>query len=81
MITWLSLSELESQEKTQRKKRNLEATFQRPILQVLDQLLRRESETAGSLVLGISGNRVHSPGQVGQDPVMTGGRDTPNQSQ
>uniref|UniRef100_A0A3Q2HX06 Uncharacterized protein n=1 Tax=Equus caballus TaxID=9796 RepID=A0A3Q2HX06_HORSE len=43
--------------------------FQRPVLQVLHQLVRHESETASSSILRGSLNPVQSLGQVDQDPV------------
>uniref|UniRef100_A0A8C2W2D2 Single-stranded DNA-binding protein, mitochondrial n=1 Tax=Chinchilla lanigera TaxID=34839 RepID=A0A8C2W2D2_CHILA len=44
--------------------------FQRPVLQVLHQFVRHESEVASSLVLERSLNRAQLLGQVSQDPVM-----------
>ncbi|KAI2548201.1 SSBP1 isoform 10, partial [Pan troglodytes] len=44
--------------------------FRRPVLQVLRQFVRHESETTTSLVLERSLNRVHLLGRVGQDPVL-----------
>ncbi|XP_070474097.1 single-stranded DNA-binding protein, mitochondrial isoform X1 [Equus przewalskii] len=44
--------------------------FRRPVLQVLHQFVRHESEIASSLVLERSLNRVQLLGRVGQDPVM-----------
>ncbi|KAM5255963.1 single-stranded DNA-binding protein, mitochondrial [Ctenodactylus gundi] len=44
--------------------------FGRPVLQVLRQLVRHQSEVASSLVLERSLNRVQLLGRVGQDPVM-----------
>ncbi|XP_065740032.1 single-stranded DNA-binding protein, mitochondrial isoform X1 [Phocoena phocoena] len=44
--------------------------FRRPVVQVLHQFVRHESEIAGSLVLERSLNRVQLLGRVGQDPVM-----------
>ena len=47
----------------------MESMFQRPVLQVLHQLVRHESETASSSILRGSLNPVQSLGQVDQDPV------------
>ncbi|XP_064230549.1 single-stranded DNA-binding protein, mitochondrial-like [Aotus nancymaae] len=44
--------------------------FRRPILQALHQFVRHASETAASLVLERSLNRVQLLGRVGQDPVL-----------
>nr|XP_058156954.1 single-stranded DNA-binding protein, mitochondrial-like [Dasypus novemcinctus] len=44
--------------------------FRRPVLQVLHQFVRNESNVASSLVLERSLNRVQLLGRVGQDPVM-----------
>uniref|UniRef100_A0AC11ENP7 Single stranded DNA binding protein 1 n=1 Tax=Ovis aries TaxID=9940 RepID=A0AC11ENP7_SHEEP len=44
--------------------------FRRPVVQVLRQFVRHESEVASSLVLERSLNRVQLLGRVGQDPVM-----------
>jgi|UniRef100_A0A8C0ZYU4 single-strand DNA-binding protein len=44
--------------------------FRRPVLQVLHQFVRHESEIASSLVLERSLNHVQLLGRVGQDPVM-----------
>ncbi|XP_017831065.3 single-stranded DNA-binding protein, mitochondrial isoform X1 [Callithrix jacchus] len=44
--------------------------FRRPVLQVLHQFVRHASETAASLVLERSLNRVQLLGRVGQDPVL-----------
>ncbi|KAI4543421.1 hypothetical protein MG293_006215 [Ovis ammon polii] len=48
----------------------VEAMFRRPVVQVLRQFVRHESEVASSLVLERSLNRVQLLGRVGQDPVM-----------
>ncbi|CAI9164624.1 unnamed protein product [Rangifer tarandus platyrhynchus] len=44
--------------------------FRRPVVQVLRQFVRHESEVASSLVLERSLNRVQLLGRVGQDPIM-----------
>uniref|UniRef100_A0A2K6UHI0 Single-stranded DNA-binding protein, mitochondrial n=1 Tax=Saimiri boliviensis boliviensis TaxID=39432 RepID=A0A2K6UHI0_SAIBB len=44
--------------------------FRRPVLQVLHQFVRHASETAASLVLERSLNRVQLLGRVGQGPVL-----------
>ncbi|VTJ58830.1 Hypothetical predicted protein [Marmota monax] len=44
--------------------------FRRPVLQVLHQFVRHESEVASSFVLERSLNRVQLLGRVGQDPVL-----------
>uniref|UniRef100_A0A452IJB1 Uncharacterized protein n=1 Tax=Gopherus agassizii TaxID=38772 RepID=A0A452IJB1_9SAUR len=44
--------------------------LRRPIIQVLRQFIRHESDSATSLILERSLNRIQLLGRVGQDPVM-----------
>ena len=56
--------------KTRLEGERVEAMFRRPVVQVLRQFVRHESEVASSLGLERSLNRVQLLGRVGQDPVM-----------